>query len=283
MRKMKVRVLFLFLTVFTFLAFFPFSEAKAKDAYSASLPRLVDSADVLTDEEEEKLLTKLNYLSEKYEFDIVIKTMRDAEYSSIKQYADNFYDINGYGFDHGGKFDNTGLALVMDFGKRDWAISTIGRAYREIKDTTIDEMADGFLPFLSNGDIYKGFDTFADLMEQLIVAMQAGTQVNFAYAEDLPEASHTIEDGESQSPFVRYGIPIFIGLIAAIAIVAYLSSQLNNVVSVSHAGQYEVEGSFVLTEQADHFLYRTVTKQKIQKSSSSSSSGGSHGGSSGKF
>lgn len=279
--KNKILNIILLLTVFTFAGLFGMKSVKAADTYSAIFPRLVDVADVLTDAEEERLLEKLNYLSEKYEFDIIITTVRDADYSNIKSYAEEIFDLNGYGFDHGEEYDNTGIILVMDFGKREWAISKSGEAEENIYDKTTDEMADYFLPYLSHGEMYKGFDAFADLSEEVIVAMRSGNEPKFVAKDDLPEAKHTVEDGKKKT-MMRYGIAVAVGLVLAFGLVMMLTSQLNNVIPVGHASNYEVEGSFVLTEKGDHFLYRTVTKQKIEKNNSSSS-GGSRGGSSGKF
>ena len=45
--------------------------------------RIVDDADVLTDEEEAKLRAKLDVISERQKFDVVINTINGGNYSSI--------------------------------------------------------------------------------------------------------------------------------------------------------------------------------------------------------
>ena len=61
------------------------------------LPRLVDDADLLTDSEEQELNTELDEISEKQQCDVVVVTKNSLDGKSAQDYADDFFDYNGYG------------------------------------------------------------------------------------------------------------------------------------------------------------------------------------------
>lgn len=285
MKKLNFAIVLLLLTVFTLSAV---REVRGETNLSKErmLPRLVDNADVLNADEEKMLLDKLDRISESYQVDVVIHTTQNAKYNTIEQYADDYYDYNGFGFGEQGH--KSGFVLVMDYGRRKWHISTAGEGIFILSNEIRPNMTDAFMPYLSNGEAYKGFDTFADLSEEIIKAYQEEREPNIIKNADLPEGRHTDHDatgGENyQGPkkdktFVRALIGIGLGLLVALIVVASLTGQLNTVRAVHDAADYEVAGSFMLNESNDFFLYRTVSKTK--KSSSSSSGGGSHSSSSG--
>lgn len=279
MKKISLHIL-LFLSVI-----FLFSGLKVAKAEGEKVLRLFDEADVLTEDEEKQIAEKLDYLSEKYQMDLVIRTMRNGDYSDILIDTEDFFVNKGFGFRkiHGGK--GAGMILAMDFERRDWALESFGKMEEIAPKTIRDEMADYFLPYLSHNEYFKGFDTFLDLVGETVSAYESGEKVSYEAKADLPEASHTVNKEDNRVK--RLMIAVIVALIIALVTVAVLTGQLSNVSPATHAAAYEVEGSFVLRDQSDHFLYRTVTKSKREKSnssdSSSSSSGGSSTGSSGKF
>ena len=100
---MKKRILILTLCVICFLSLFSFSAFA-----EASNPRLVDNAGLLTEDEYETVLEKLNTTSENLNFDIVVVTTDSVGSKTVTEYADDFYDYNGYGY---GKDDDGILRL----------------------------------------------------------------------------------------------------------------------------------------------------------------------------
>ena len=118
-------LLFLLVFIFSLTGLSKMSGMKilADTKYNAKYPRLVDKADVLTDEEEKKLLKKLNKISEEEKVDVVVLTVENEAGKDVTAFADDFYDYNNYGFGHKGD----GIILVVDYGSRDWALSTKGK------------------------------------------------------------------------------------------------------------------------------------------------------------
>ena len=118
--------------------------------------RLADNADLLTDEEEQRLLQALNEVSERQRFDLVIVTEDLLGGKTPTEYADDYYDDNGYGY--GDSHD--GALLLISMEDRDWWISTTGYGITALTDYGIESIGDDITPSLSSGNYYKAFSTF---------------------------------------------------------------------------------------------------------------------------
>ena len=238
----------------------------------AKVPRLVDNADVLTDSEEKSLLAKLNEISERQQIDVIIVTTYNAEYNTITQFAD---DYNGSNFGD----DGDSILLAMDFGKRDWAISTKGKAISIFTDAGQKYMTDKFLPYLSDGDAYKGFETYANLCDKFIEQYKTGSAYDVG---NLPKERNMV---------FLIGASVIPALLLALAVCYGMTSQLKTVRRQYAADNYELNNSFYVNAAQDFFLYKKLSRTRRESSSSSgggssthrSSSGGTYGGSSGKF
>ena len=262
---MAMALVFLLTFISSFSVLFTSVYAEAK------VPRLVDNADVLTDSEEKSLLAKLNEISERQQIDVIIVTTYNAEYNTITQFAD---DYNGSNFGD----DGDGILLAMDFGKRDWAISTKGKAIRAFTEAGQKYMTDIFIPYISDGDTYKGFDTFADLCDKFIKQYKTGSAYDVG---NLPKERNMV---------FLIGASVIPALLLALAVCYGMTSQLKTVRRQYAADSYELRNSFYVNTAEDFFLYKRLSRTRRESSSSSggssthrSSSGGTYGGSSGKF
>ena len=263
---MALALVFLLTLISSFSFLFTSVYAQAK------VPRLVDNADVLTDSEEKSLLAKLNEISERQQIDVIIVTTYNAEYNTITQFAD---DYNGSNFGD----DGDGILLAMDFGKRDWAISTKGKAIRAFTEAGQKSMTDIFIPYISDGDIYKGFDTFADLCDKFIKQYKTGSAYDVG---NLPKERNMV---------FLIGASVIPALLLALAVCYGMTSQLKTVRRQYAADSYELRNSFYVNTAQDFFLYKRLSRTRRESSSSlgggssthRSSSGGTYGGSSGKF
>ena len=263
---MALALVFLLTLISSFSFLFTSVYAEAK------VPRLVDNADILTDSEEKSLLAKLNEISERQQMDVIIVTTYNAEYNTITQFAD---DYNGSNFGD----DGDGILLAMDFGKRDWAISIKGKAIRAFTDAGQKYMTDIFIPYISDGDIYKGFDTFADLCDKFIKQYKTGSAYDVG---NLPKERNMV---------FLIGASVIPALLLALAVCYGMTSQLKTVRRQYAADSYELRNSFYVNTAEDFFLYKRLSRTRRESSSSSgggssthrSSSGGTYGGSSGKF
>ena len=74
------------------------SDASADSGFSGEYERLTDSAGLLSEEEAQTILAKLDEVSERQKFDIVILTVDSLEGATATEYADDFFDYYGYGY-----------------------------------------------------------------------------------------------------------------------------------------------------------------------------------------
>lgn len=232
-------------------------------AGTGSSPRVVDDAGILGASEADRLISKVNSISDEYKMDVVIVTVYSLDGKSSTAYADDYFDYNGYGQGD----DRSGILLLISMEDRDWAISTRGEAIKVFNDDNLRALEDAMLPHLRNDDFNGGVFAFANECESVLK--------DFAHKEKM-------------RAITRFPKALLIGLIFGFLIATGLKSQLKSVRSKAEASDYVRNGSFNLTTQRDLFLYSDVKSRPKPKESSGggthiSSSGASHGGSSGKF
>lgn len=242
------------------------------------LPRLVDNADLLTDEEEITLLAVLDRISEEHLVDVAIVTVPELPDSyTAMAYADDLYDY--YGFGYGDTRDGT--LLLVSMGTRDWHMTTTGLAIDIFTDSDINYLSSYFLPDLSAGNYADSFQIFAELCEAEIIDWEryGGT------------SGHS-EDYYSNAPVrpfssLRIFAALVVGFLLALIPVSIMKGQLNTVRPKHGASDYVKPNSLEITAAHDRFLRRNViraAKPKENKSSTHRSSSGSrHGGGGGKF
>ena len=131
--KKRIKVVLLSaLLAFTGVWTVPAKAAEVPD--ERLLPRLTDEADLLTDEEEELLLKQLDEISERQNCDVVVAAVDGLDGKSAMEYADDFYDYNGYGMGN----ERDGIILLVSMEERDWWISTCGFGITAFTDDGLD-------------------------------------------------------------------------------------------------------------------------------------------------
>lgn len=257
---------FLMVVLVSILSFISVIGTSAYRVYAGEVtPRIVDDADVLTAEEETKLREKLDEIRERQNFDVIINTINGGDYDSIRDYADDYFDYNRFSTESSNSKLNDGVVLVVDYATRDFYISTSGKGIKIINDDKRESIQDEFVSYLSNGDAYKGFDTFADLCDKA---------VSQYYSKKL---------------IINMGGSVIPALLLALIVCNVLTSQLKTVRKQHKADNYALKNSFYVREAQDFFLYKNLVRTRIEKSSSSGGgthtgrSGNSHGGGGGKF
>ncbi len=241
-------------------------------------PLLVDDAGILSNTERTEVEAKLNELSRKHSFDIAVVTVDSHDYYGVTDYADDFYDYNGYG--QGG--DKSGIMFLIAMDTREWHITTTGKGIPYFTDAGQEYIMDKVVPYLSSGDYGGAFLEFANLCDEFLVKAETGDPYDI---HNLPRPSLS---------WKFLPISMLIGLIPSFGITKKMRNQLKTRRFQSRANQYMRRDSFNLYNANDTFLYRHVTHvPRVESSSSSgggggssthtSSSGTTHGGSSGRF
>ena len=242
--------------------------------------RMNDSAEVLTEDEDNELEASLEELSVRQSFDVVIATIESLEsvdYDSMEAYADDLYDFCQFGYGP----DMDGVLLLVSVGDRKWHISTCGYGITAFTDAGIQYLGEQMTPFMADGDYAGAFHTFVQWSDTYIDAARAGHPYD---VNNLPREPLSL-----MYLFLALGI----GLVLAWVVVHVMKSQLRSVAFQENAASYVREGSMKLTNQRDLFLYRNVQRTKHVEERDSDSSGGSsthtsssgttHGGGGGSF
>ncbi len=238
------------------------------------MPRLVDKAELLSDSEKTELLYTLDEISERQQVDVVVLTVPSLEGASPMEYADDFYDNNGYGFGD----NHDGILFLISMEERDWYISTTGYGITAVTDENIEYMSEYFLYDLSEGEYLKAFTTFAELCDYFI------TQSQYT------------GDNAPKKPYWFVGnfvITFGIGFIISLIVTGGMKRKLKSIRPQSTADIYVKRDSMHITKRNDLFLYRHIDRIKKPENNQAnhsrvsnthtSSSGRTHGGRGGKF
>ena len=241
--------------------------------------RMNDSAEVLTEDEDNELEDALEELSLRQSFDVTIATIESLEsvdYDSMEAYADDLYDFCQFGY--GPEMDGV---LLVSVGDRKWHISTCGYGITAFTDAGIQYLGQQMTPFMADGDYAGAFRTFVQWSDTYIDAARAGHPYD---VNNLPREPLSL-----MYLFLALGI----GLVLAWVVVGVMKSQLRSVAFQENAASYVREGSMNLTNSRELFLYRDVSRTEHVEAKDSDSSGGSsthtsssgttHGGGGGSF
>lgn len=245
---------------------------------SAENPQKVtDGADLLTTEEEEKLQERLAQIAETYECDVAVATTDSCGGKSPQDYTDDFYYENGYGYGE----DIDGIILMVSMGERKFHLATRGKAIRIFTDYGLEQIDEAITEYLSDGEYYDAFTEYADMVEEFIIEAENGTPYDVDHEYERP-----------MEWWFRILISMAVGIVAALVVFLVLRHQLKSVAPGRQAAEYVRDGSFRVKRERDVFLYRTVSRHKIERhedgggggsSTHSTSDGGSAGGHTGSF
>lgn len=269
MKKKLYVVLFAFVLCFQTALVLQAAEGFADEYY-----RVVDMAELLTDEEKAALIETLNEVSIRQSMDVVVATTDDLEGYYIRDYADLLYE--GCLFGYGENAD--GLLLLVSTEDNSWHICTCGYGITAFTDAGIRYIGNQIGASMSNGDFAEAFMEFATLADAFITQARTGKPYDTG---NLPRAPLSL---------IWIPVSLVLGFVLAKIKVGNMKSKLKSVRAQAAANSYVKSGSMNITESRDLFLYHTVTKAAKQTTTTSSgssthtsSSGKTYGGGGGKF
>ena len=251
-------------------------------------PYIVDNAGLLSSTEIAELEQKAQAIQQEYGMDVVILTVDSLDGKTAQDYADDYYDYNGYG--------SSGVLFLLPMGERDWYISTRGDAIYALTDYGIQQLGESALSYLSDDDYYGGFDAFLTALPTYFSAYSEGAPID-GYADTSGDYYHGDQEDVvyyERPRHVNIWISLAIGIVVGGVSVLIMCAAMNTKRPQRSAGNYMNDSSYHLRTNQDTFLYSNVSKTRIQQESSSSSGGGgssvhtsssgnTHGGGGGKF
>lgn len=232
-------------------------------ALAAAAPQVYDLGGYFSAEEAASLEADCAAFRSKTGLDIGIVTTNDAGGKLEREYADDFYEENGYGADD----EYSGLLLLIDMEHRGVWITTEGLAVRYYTDERIDRMCGEIIDdHLAYEDFAGGAAAFLSRAEAYYDAGIVSNQHNY-----------DTETGETS----RYRTLSAGNVVCALALGLVLAGLCCGVT----VGRYRLkfpDKSYDLAQNAaldvrtrrDEFIGQTVTTRRIPKNPPSSGGGG---------
>lgn len=184
------------------------------------LPLVVDNADVLTDEEEAYFLERCQTFTDEYKCEIAIVTITDLEGKTAQEYADDFYDYNGYGY---GENKDGLLCLYLDGeeGQRNATLTTNGTAQMNIGDDEIEDILLAIAGSAKFGEFKDAFDWYIDLSEEaikpvpplfwLLICLAVGMVIGLIITNSMASKNYSVHKKETAADYVRAGTLMITG------------------------------------------------------------------------
>lgn len=222
-------------------------------ADSRTKQKVYDNADLLTQEEIQKLEIAAEEHSQNRETDFIILTTLDADGKDIKKYMQDTYDEEGFGYDkeHG----NTAI-LAIDMDSREFYLAGFYKAETYLDSDRLDQIRDKITPYLSRGDYYDAFYTFIETADK--------------YMGYRPGVN-------PDSIFLKTSFQFLLSLALAGSIVFGMAYNSKTKITTTPRTYRDEQTSKVL-KQHDVFIRKSVTKTRKPKNNSSSGGGGGGGG-----
>jgi uncharacterized protein len=234
--------------------------------------KVYDGANLFTDAEEERLTQKAVEMAEELSLDVIICTTNSTGGSSIDDYAYEFYEAHGFGYD--GK-NGAGVMLAIDMGKRKLTVyeSQLEDENFLFLDSELDAIIDAVSPYLTKEDYYGGAVRFISLLPTY--ADDDGVTDPGAY--DGSGTMKYIVDGTAEEDF-RWLSRLVTGIIiATIAVLVMHLNQKSKKVTNPHV--YMRDDRLDLREHSDIYTHTTTVRHRIEHESSGGGGGGHSGGS----
>ena len=244
--------------------------------------KIYDYAGLLTPEQIQSLSEKLITTGEKRKMDLVIVTTDDTKGRSSRDYADDFYDTHGFGYE---QENGSGVLLLLDMDGREIYISTAGTAIEEYTDGEIEDTLDVLVPLMQDGAYMEVCRTFAG--EAVRCLTGGDTAQNGAYDAGSDRFTEYDAGGEKTNWLGRAGICL-LGAAVISGIIVFFIARGRKSRMTAGSGTYLKNGRIDIRQSSDRFTHTTVVVRQIPKDNGSSggghssshvSSGGrSHGG-----
>lgn len=284
MKKNSVRVFIALLACMCFFMLSGFTDGQ----------KVYDGADLLTDREISKLEDECLRIAEDEEIDVIILTTDDTQGKTAQDYAEDFYTLNGFGYDEPG---GTGIIYLIDMEGRNYRIATSGGAITYFTDKRIDEMVDDIGDELKSGDYAQSCFVFLDYVEKYMNNLPDEKNL-YNYKDNIPDdLAYRGDDGVFRVTAESAGVALVLAPVIAGIVVACMVYTAGGKVTVN-ASTYLKEDAVRFNARWDHFTHKTTTSRIIHddddgfrggggggcaSSTHSGSSGGTFGGGGGKF
>lgn len=147
-------------------AWYPVDPSSFPKYHDESAPRVVDVADLFTEDEEQTMETRLGEIRAELQKDVVIFTDVSDYGLGHDIYSADFYDFNGYGI--GDEYEGVVLYICMDPGNRGWWACCTGPQTRGLyTEEVANEIDDLLYEYMVDGRYYEGVSDWIENFRRL--------------------------------------------------------------------------------------------------------------------
>ncbi|MBE5800826.1 MAG: TPM domain-containing protein [Clostridiales bacterium] len=234
---------------------------------TGDVSRIRDDANLLTPDEEARLLERIAQFQRNTGMDFLLLTSNKPHPNqSAQQLADDYYDYMGLGLDE----ENSGVAYYIDMNERYHYLSTTGAMIDYMTDERIDSAITQNTRYLSSGAYYNAAVNMIDMVENY-------------YRKGIPEGQYQYDILTGQQLTARHKALtsnelLVGGLIAlVVALIFYKSvSHTYELKGSTYSYDSRTNGSLNMTNTEDTYLNTTTTR--VRKPDPPRSNGGFGGG-----
>ena len=222
---------------------------------------VVDDAMLFSSSEESILEESAAGLSDQYDMDIVIVTTNDSQGKNSREYADDYFDYQGYGRGN----DYSGILFLIDMDNREAYISTSGKGIVYLTDERIDRILDAVESDLFDGDYYGAASGFLRKTEEYL---RAG----------IPSDQHTVEEGSEENKLTP--IEAALSLLASLGIGGGFYGSVKSGYRMKNPPNpfsYRNNSIVNLADKGDRLVDTSVTSRIIPRTPPPGSGGSSSG------
>ena len=215
--------------------------------------KVYDYASILTEEQRDSLESYAGKLSETYNADFVIVTIKENNRSSSQDFADRFFDDNYFGQKDGKKEygEGDGMVFLIDLDYRQISLSTAGSVHKAMGTDEVDDLLDLAAVKMRTEDYYGASMTALD------------------------ESADAVKGYLAVRGEISIGVPLSLaGVVSAIVLVVLMSFSKKSKPALE-AGRYIVPNSLHITHE---YEVKTGSHTSVSRKPDSSSNGGGGGG-----
>lgn len=250
------------------------SSSNKKDILSTpavdSSLKIYDFGDLLTDQQEGELFSKvIDYINEN-NYDLAIVTINKNNKFDAESYADDFFDYNDFGINS----SRDGALILIDMDTREIYISTSGYAQKMYNDSRIDNIIDAGFNYLTSEMYYMCLSKMID-------------KLDYYYDSGYPSGNSNLYIDENGNAYyinrMPYLIIILISGFVCFGVSSFLYFKTSSKIKKQNTVTY-INPNITNIIKDDRFITTHTSRIRIDTSSSSSGGGRSsfHSGSSGR-
>ena len=232
-------------------------------------PKMSDLSGTLDAAQIHELETLLGEISTRLLVDVDVVLTDSFEGMEPQEYAESYYDDNGYGYGE----NNRGILLAVSLSERQWWMVITGQVRGIFGDEEKEELTGNFTSYLKEDDYYNAFLAFAEGTDSIITeALKDG------YDLDSTKSSE-----DSFFDPVLLIVSLLCAFILSFVVAVIRKKKLTTVELSQDAQEYTKEGSLHITLEKERYINKVITTRDLKGSDDHDSGDSDHDGCGGSF